>query len=119
MKKENQRYLLTVLSNKEDAAVKLEAEVKESGAEVEKTESFGNRKLTYPLKKHTEANLVSVFFNGNQDHGSKIEGAVKHDNSVIRYLFSTWNAEIPTQNRSRNRKNINENKEEVAEDVQS
>ena len=84
-------YLLTALTDSSEAALKLiDQTIVTAGGTVTKTEDLGVRSLAYPISKKTELGLISVFFSGQPDIIKPIEGELKHEATLVRYLLTSW-----------------------------
>ena len=59
-------------------------------AEVLKTEKWGRKKLSYPVKKRTTGSLVSVEFIADPSLIAKLERAYHLDDDVLRFLNVTY-----------------------------
>ena len=57
-----------------------------SGAEVLKTEKWGRKKLSYPIKKRTTGSYISIEFTADPSVISKLERAYHLDDDVLRFL---------------------------------
>lgn len=57
-----------------------------NGAEVLKTEKWGRKKLSYPIKKRTTGSYISIEFAGEPSVISKLERAYHLDDDVLRFL---------------------------------
>lgn len=91
---ENTRmYLLSALAKDATAALaELTALVSTVGSKVEKAEDLGLKKLAFPINKHLELSLVSVFFNADAPTIKALESELKHADTIERHLLSTWRA---------------------------
>ncbi|MDP3992888.1 MAG: 30S ribosomal protein S6 [bacterium] len=91
---ENTRmYLLSALAKDAAGALdELTALISTAGSKVEKAEDLGLKKLAFPINKHLELSLVSVFFNADTQTIKVLEAELKHADTVERHLLSTWRA---------------------------
>lgn len=91
---ENTRmYLLSALvKDATDALAELTALISTVGSKVEKAEDLGVRRLAFPINKHLELSLVSVFFNADAMTIKALESELKHADTIERHLLSTWRA---------------------------
>jgi|SRR3990167_6435576 len=86
-------YLLSVLAKDATAALdELTSLVLTAGSKVEKAEDFGLKRLAFPINKHLELSLVSVFFNANAQTIKTLDSELKHAETIERHLLSTWRA---------------------------
>jgi len=60
--------------------------IKENDGEVSNIETWGNRRLAYPIKRRTSGYYAFVEFRAFPDLISKLEQAYRYDDTVIRYL---------------------------------
>lgn len=86
-------YLLSALAKDAAGALaELTALVSTVGSKVEKAEDLGLKKLAFPINKHLELSLVSVFFNADAPTIKALESELKHADTIERHLLSTWRA---------------------------
>ncbi|MEK7201946.1 MAG: 30S ribosomal protein S6 [Patescibacteria group bacterium] len=86
-------YLLSALAKDATGALaELTALVSTVGSRVEKAEDLGLKKLAFPINKHLELSLVSVFFNADAPTIKALESELKHADTIERHLLSTWRA---------------------------
>jgi small subunit ribosomal protein S6 len=57
-----------------------------NNAEVLKTEKWGRKKLSYPIKKRTTGSYISIEFTAEPSVISKLERAYHLDDDVLRFL---------------------------------
>lgn len=57
------------------------------GAEIEKEEAFGDRDLTYEVKKQNRGRFVLFTLKINPDKISEIDGSFKITQNLLKYLF--------------------------------
>lgn len=58
-----------------------------SGAEVTKEESWGRRKLAYPIQKFTEGKYVFLYFEADSaPNTTEIEQRLEQNDRILRYL---------------------------------
>ena len=109
-----QMYLLSALTqNPSSALTELTALILSAGFKVEKSEDLGLKKLAFPINKHLELSLVSVFFRANNQIIKTLDGELKHTDTIERYLLTTWRASLEdTKRRIAERQ-----KREVKQDV--
>ncbi|MDO8650303.1 MAG: 30S ribosomal protein S6 [Candidatus Berkelbacteria bacterium] len=86
-------YLLSVLAKDATSALdELTSLVLTAGSKVEKAEDLGLKRLAFPINKHLELSLVSVFFNANAQTIKTLDSELKHAETIERHLLSTWRA---------------------------
>ena len=86
-------YLLSALAKDAASALdELTALVLAAGSKVEKAEDLGLKRLAFPINKHLELSLVSVFFNATPQTIKTLDGELKHAETIERHLLSTWRA---------------------------
>lgn len=86
-------YLLSALAKDAAGALaELTALVSTVGSKVEKAEDLGLKKLAFPINKHLELSLVSVFFTADAPTIKALESELKHAETIERHLLSTWRA---------------------------
>jgi ribosomal protein S6 len=68
--------------------------IKNHGAEIKKSESLGQKQLSYPINKHQSLYLVSVFFTATPATVPAIEADLRQDEQIERALVTTWKADI-------------------------
>jgi small subunit ribosomal protein S6 len=56
-----------------------------NGGEVAKTEKWGRRKLSYPIKKRTTGSIISIEFSAEPSIIAKLERAYHLDDEVLRF----------------------------------
>ena len=86
-------YLLSALAKDAKGALdELTALVLAAGSKVEKAEDLGLKRLAFPINKHLELSLVSVFFNATPQTIKTLDSELKHAETIERHLLSTWRA---------------------------
>ena len=86
-------YLLSALAKDAASALdELTALVLTAGSKVEKAEDLGLKRLAFPINKHLELSLVSVFFNADAQTIKTLDSELKHAETMERHLLSTWRA---------------------------
>lgn len=86
-------YLLSALTTDAASALdELTALVSSAGSKVEKAEDLGLKRLAFPINKHRELSLVSVFFNAESQTIKTLDSELKHAETIERFLMSTWRA---------------------------
>jgi ribosomal protein S6 len=68
---------------------KIEALLKEEGAEVVKSEAAGKLKFAYPIKSHTVGYYILALFNAEGDSLKKINRALQLEKDVLRHMVTT------------------------------
>ena len=88
-----QMYLLSALAKDPKSALdELAALVLAAGSKVEKSEDLGTKRLAFPINRHLELSLVSVFFNASAHTIKTLNSELKHAETIERHLLSTWRA---------------------------
>lgn len=86
-------YLLSALTKDAKSGLdELTALVSDAGSKVEKSEDLGLKRLAFPVNKHLELSLVSVFFNATPQIIKTLDSELKHAETIERHLLSTWRA---------------------------
>lgn len=68
---------------------KIEALLKDEGAEVVKSEVAGKLKFAYPIKRHAQGYYVLAYFNAMGDVLKKISRAIHLDKDVLRFMITS------------------------------
>ncbi len=71
---------------------KVEALIKEEGAEITKSEVAGKLKFAYPIKSHTVGYYVLALFNAEGDKLKQINRALQLEKDVLRHMITTASA---------------------------
>ena len=100
----DQLYLLSALVQKEEV-MELLKKIVSSKAEIIKDESLGMKTLAYPINKHKELILLSIFFTAEPDKVIAIEKELHVEEKIERYLITTWDDELPKEDAHTFRKN--------------
>ena len=83
--------LMTIFPLDEEKSKKAAEDVrnvlKEFGAEIEKEEAFGDRDLTYEVKKQKRGRFVSFTLKLNPDKIQSIDKSFKITQNLLKYLF--------------------------------
>ena len=82
-------FILTpVLSEEQakEAVKKFEGEIKSFGGKLKHSESWGLKKLAYPIQKKTTGFYFLLEFEGQGDLISQLEVSFKRDERVMRFL---------------------------------
>ncbi|MEX1051849.1 MAG: 30S ribosomal protein S6 [Patescibacteria group bacterium] len=88
-----QLYLLSALVQNETSLKTIETLVSAKG-KVAKAESLGVKTLAFPINKHRELTLVSVFFTTEPTAISALEKELKVEDEIERYLITTWRGDM-------------------------
>ena len=67
---------------------KIEALLKEEGAEITKSEMAGKLKFAYPIKSHTAGYYVLALFNAEGENLKKISRALQLEKDVLRHMLT-------------------------------
>ncbi len=67
---------------------KIEALLKEEGAEITKSEIAGKLKFAYPIKSHANGYYVLAFFNAEGENLKKINRALQLEKDVLRHMIT-------------------------------
>ena len=86
----NYETIMIVNSNLEEAAIKdtiakISALISENGT-VESVEEWGNKKLAYPVKKHSEGYYVLVNFSSNPEFIDELERVYNITDEVLKHI---------------------------------
>lgn len=83
--------LMTIFPLDEEKSKKANEDVrnvlKEFGAEIEKEEAFGDRDLTYEVKKQNRGRFVLFTLKLNPDKIQEIDKSFKITQNLLKYLF--------------------------------
>lgn len=71
-----------------DTVEEIEKQIEESGAEITKRESWGERSLAYPIDEHTEGRYLILYVRAEEEapHWSALENRMNQSDRVLRYL---------------------------------
>lgn len=105
-----QLYLLSALVQKEET-LKLLKKVVSSKAEIVKEENLGKKTLAYPINKHSELTLLSIFFTAEPTNLIAIEKELHVEEEIERYLVTSWSAELPKEDEHTFRRNYSRKKD--------
>lgn len=89
----DQLYLLSLLVQDEKALATVKDYLKDR-VKILKDENLGVKTLAYPINKHKELTLISIFFTANSDVVGPIERELKLEEEVERFLLTTWRGDI-------------------------
>lgn len=101
----NQLYLISALVQEDKNLETLKKHVGQVGTIV-KEENLGTRQLAYPINKHNQLTLVSVFFNCSPSGIAALEQELRHEEEIERYLLTTWKGDINSPKRKSARKAV-------------
>lgn len=73
---------------------KYEGYMTADGGEILKKDSWGSRKLTFPIKKHYRGNYYLYDFAGAPGHLAEMERLMRIDDNVLRYLSVLVNKSV-------------------------
>lgn len=92
-------YLVSALAQ-DEAALKTLTTHLDGKAKVAKAESLGKKTLAYPINKHKELYLLSVFFTAEPNEIPGLEKELSHEDEIERFLVTTWRGDINKEPRS-------------------
>lgn len=90
---DGQLYLLSALVQKDSSLKTLEGIVSAKG-QITKAESLGIKSLTFPINKHRELVLVSIFFTTEPGIIPGLDKELAVEEEVERHLITTWRGDI-------------------------
>jgi len=93
--------------------------LEEFGGTILDSQMRGKRRLAYQIAKHREGIYVQLSHQGNGQHISKIEKAMRLSEDVIRYMTVKQEGPLPTPRPSNKGTSQSENKDNVAATVES
>ena len=85
--------------------------LEDNGGKVLDSQMRGKRRLAYSIAKHREGIYVQLSHQGDGQHISKIEKAMRLSEDVIRYLTIKQEGPLPTPKPLNKKTNSSENKE--------
>jgi small subunit ribosomal protein S6 len=97
-----------------DLHAQVDAIVQRMGAQLEKTENWGRRKLAYEIGRHKEGTYVLELINGNGDVMKEIDRRLKVSDLVIRHLVVRIDEEQGVVERMRSRRTETSRRRRVA-----
>jgi small subunit ribosomal protein S6 len=97
-----------------DLHAQVDAIVQRMGAQLEKTENWGRRKLAYEIGRHKEGTYVLELIVGNGDVMKEIDRRLKVSDLVIRHLVVRIDEEQGVVERMRNRRTETSRRRRVA-----
>ena len=69
----------------------LRADLAKFGAEIEKEEPFGDRELTYEVKKQRRGRFLLLNIKANPSKIAELDAQFKFNNNLLKYLFVAKN----------------------------
>jgi small subunit ribosomal protein S6 len=88
MRKYELMTIYPVEDDKYNAGIEaLRADLAKFGAEIEKEESYGDRDLTYEVKKQKRGRFVLFNIKSNPAKIAELDAAFKFNNNLLKYLF--------------------------------
>jgi small subunit ribosomal protein S6 len=84
------------------------------GAEIEKTENWGRRKLAYEIGHHKEGTYVLEVINGGGDLMKEIDRRLKVTDEVIRHIVVRVDEEQRVADRARTRRTATQQRRRIA-----
>jgi small subunit ribosomal protein S6 len=97
-----------------DLHAQVDAIVQRMGAQLEKTENWGRRKLAYEIGRHKEGTYVLELIVGNGDVMKEIDRRLKVSDLVIRHLVVRIDEEQGVVERMRSRRTETSRRRRVA-----
>ena len=83
--------LMTIFPMEEDKCKngleKLRSDLASFGVEIEKEEPFGDRDLTYEVKKQNRGRFVLLNIKANPAKIAELDAAFKFNNDMLKYMF--------------------------------
>ncbi len=110
-------FILTpVLSDAQmkDTVEKFKTVLTDSGAEIVNLESWGLKKLAYPIQHKSTGFYNLVEFKGDSESVNKLEIEFRRDETVMRFLTIGLDKHAVKYNERRRKGEFNKKKEEVA-----
>lgn len=92
-------YLLSALSTDGTVLPMLTEKVEQKGAVIKKSEDLGVKRLAYPINRHNELTLVSLFFEATAKAIQELNQELRHQDQVERFLITRWNAPLEQSER--------------------
>ncbi len=90
---DGQLYLLSALVQKDSFLKTLEGIVGNTG-KIAKAESLGSKTLAFPINKHNELTLVSIFFTAEPGDIPGLDKELAVEEEIERHLITTWRGDI-------------------------
>jgi small subunit ribosomal protein S6 len=97
-----------------DLHTQVDAIVQRMGAQLEKTENWGRRKLAYEIGRHKEGTYVLELINGNGEVMKEIDRRLKVSDLVIRHLVVRVDEDQGVVERMRSRRTETSRRRRVA-----
>ena len=97
-----------------DLHKQVDAIVQRMGGELEKSDSWGRRKLAYPIGRHKEGIYVLDVINGGGDLMKEIDRRLKVSDLIIRHLVVRVDEEQAVVERTRTRRTETSRRRRVA-----
>ena len=97
-----------------DLHAQVEAIVQRMGAQLEKTENWGRRKLAYEIGRHKEGTYVLETINGSGELMKEIDRRLKVTDLIIRHLVVRVDEEQEVVERARTRRTETSRRRRVA-----
>ncbi len=110
--KAEQLYLLSALIKNEAELDGIVEYLKKFDVKIKKSESLGPKTLSFPVKKHHELILISIFFTTDPSEVGKIEKGLHHEEEVLRFLLTDWKGDME-QRQNRPRKKYDKDEKNV------
>jgi ribosomal protein S6 len=96
-------YLLTFLVRDEKSLTTVKDHLKDR-VTIVKEESLGPKTLAFPINKHPELTLMSIFFTADHNVIAGIEKELKLEDEVERFLLTDWQGDINKEDRAERRR---------------
>lgn len=71
----------------EEAVAKVEALIKKNGGQIDKIDSWGKKKLAYPIKKQAMGYYSLYYFKGPEDSIKEMDRVLRISDDVMRHMF--------------------------------
>lgn len=81
------QYELTLLLSKKEDLNLVKKILEENGAAVEKEESWGEKKLAYPVKKQRSAYFFTLYIKTNPSNLLEIKKKLNYEEKILRFLL--------------------------------
>jgi len=111
-------FILTPVLNEgqvQETVEKFSQVLKENSADLISTESWGLRKLAYPIQKKSTGYYFTLTYNGSGNIVDVLELAFRRDERVIRFLTTVLDKHSVTYNERRRNGEMNQPKAAPAE----
>jgi small subunit ribosomal protein S6 len=113
-------FILTPVLNEgqvQETVEKFSQVLKENSADLISTESWGLRKLAYPIQKKSTGYYFTLTYNGSGNIVDVLELAFRRDERVIRFLTTVLDKHAVTYNERRRNGEMNQQKAPQAAEV--